>query len=164
MPHGFRAESAPPTSVERSESWRTNRRTNRGSARRAAYRIFLQRPVVAATIERQTPNMNTEGSVMSASADRNLLFGILALQMDFVSRDQLVAAMNAWVLAKHRPLADILAEQGALQADHRTLLDALVQAHLAQHGNDAEKSLAALSSLGAARKDLQGIADADLQA
>src|SRR5262249_40041689 len=32
------------------------------------------------------------------SADRNLLFGILALQLDFVSRDALVAAMNAWVL------------------------------------------------------------------
>ena len=30
--------------------------------------------------------------------DRNLLFGILALQMDFISREALVAAMNAWVL------------------------------------------------------------------
>ena len=27
--------------------------------------------------------------------DRNLLFGILALQNDFVTRDQLVEAMNA---------------------------------------------------------------------
>ena len=33
-------------------------------------------------------------------ADRNLLFGILALQMDFISRDALVAAMHAWVFAK----------------------------------------------------------------
>ena len=41
-------------------------------------------------------------------ADRNLLFGILALQMDFVTRDQLVAAMNAWVLDKTRPLGDLL--------------------------------------------------------
>jgi len=30
-----------------------------------------------------------------APADLNLLFGILALQIDFISRDQLVAAMNA---------------------------------------------------------------------
>jgi hypothetical protein len=36
------------------------------------------------------------------SADRNLLFGILALQMGFLSRDALVAAMNAWVLDKTR--------------------------------------------------------------
>jgi hypothetical protein len=29
-----------------------------------------------------------------AAADRNLLFGILALQMDFISRDALIAAMR----------------------------------------------------------------------
>ena len=58
--------------------------------------------------------------------DRNLLFGILALQMDFISREQLVAGMNAWVLAKEKPLGQILDEQNALSADHRTLLDALV--------------------------------------
>jgi hypothetical protein len=32
------------------------------------------------------------------AADRNLLFGVLALQMDFIDRDALVKAMNAWVL------------------------------------------------------------------
>ena len=39
------------------------------------------------------------------SADRNLLFGILAVQVRFVSRDALMEAMNAWLLdrskAKH---------------------------------------------------------------
>ena len=45
---------------------------------------------------------------MPAAADRNLLFGILALQMDFISRDQLVRAMNAWVLDKKKPLAALL--------------------------------------------------------
>jgi serine/threonine-protein kinase len=98
------------------------------------------------------------------SADRNLLFGILALQMDFVHKDALIAAMHAWVLAKHRPLGDILAEQCTLSPDHRQLLDALVQAHLAQHGDDAQKSLAALSSLGSARKELEQVGDADVQA
>jgi eukaryotic-like serine/threonine-protein kinase len=38
------------------------------------------------------------------TTDRNLLFGILALQMDFISRDQLIAAMNAWVLDKSKSL------------------------------------------------------------
>jgi hypothetical protein len=47
------------------------------------------------------------------SADRNLLFGVLALQMDFVSRETLIAAMNAWVLDKHKPLGPILHEQPA---------------------------------------------------
>ncbi len=40
--------------------------------------------------------------------DRNLLFGILALQNDFITRDQLVEAINAWVLAKQRPLGELL--------------------------------------------------------
>jgi len=34
------------------------------------------------------------------STDRNLLFGILALQMDFISRDALIKAMHTWVLDK----------------------------------------------------------------
>jgi serine/threonine-protein kinase len=99
-----------------------------------------------------------------AAADRNLLFGILALQMDFISRDALIAAMNAWVLDKAQPLGHILVEGAALRADNRDLLEALVQRHLEMHGHDAEKSLAALSSLGSARQDLAQIADADLHA
>jgi hypothetical protein len=31
-----------------------------------------------------------------STADQNLLFGIIALQMDFIGRDHLVAGMNAW--------------------------------------------------------------------
>ena len=38
------------------------------------------------------------------NTDRNLLFGILALQMDFVRRDALITAMHAWVLDKAKPL------------------------------------------------------------
>src|SRR5207302_1883684 len=44
----------------------------------------------------------------AACADRNLLFGVLALQMDFVTRDALVAAMNAWGLDTAMPLGHIL--------------------------------------------------------
>jgi serine/threonine-protein kinase len=97
-------------------------------------------------------------------SDRNLLFGILALQMDFVSRDALVAGMNAWVLDKARPLGRVLQDQGALAADARALLDALVQKHLQLHGGDAEKSLAALSSATPARQALEQVADPDVQA
>jgi serine/threonine protein kinase/lipopolysaccharide biosynthesis regulator YciM len=97
-------------------------------------------------------------------ADRNLLFGILALQMDFVTREALIQAMNAWVLDKTKPLGQILLEQGALQPDTLLLLDALVQKHLELHGQDTQHSLAALSSLGSVRKDLEQVADPDVQA
>src|SRR6516162_1500156 len=92
-------------------------------------------------------------------ADRNLLFGILALQMDFISRDALVSAMSAWVLAKEKPLGEILLAQGALRQDAHALLEALVAKHLEMHGHDAERSLAALSSLGSVREQLKQVAD-----
>ena len=47
-------------------------------------------------------------------AGRDLLFGLLALQNDFVSRDDLLAAFAAWVADKAKPLARILADRGAI--------------------------------------------------
>jgi serine/threonine protein kinase/formylglycine-generating enzyme required for sulfatase activity len=99
-----------------------------------------------------------------AHADRNLLFGILALQMDFIDKDALVRAMNAWALDKDRPLGQILVDQGALSQGRYALLDPLVEEHIRQHGNDPRQSLAALSSAGSARQDLGQVADPDLQA
>src|SRR6476661_6409090 len=92
-------------------------------------------------------------------ADRNLLFGILAVQMDFVTRDQLLAGMNAWVLDKGKPLGDILRAQGALAADDHALLEKLVAKHLAKHGNDPARSLAAVSPAGGVRDALARVAD-----
>jgi hypothetical protein len=46
------------------------------------------------------------------SADRNLVFGLLALQMDFVNREQLFDAMAAWMLEKQTPLGEILRRRG----------------------------------------------------
>src|SRR5262245_21257871 len=101
---------------------------------------------------------------MSQLADRNLLFGILALQNNFISRDQLLTAFNAWIADKKQRLDRMLLLHKALDADTCALLDALVAKHLAMHGNDPQQSLAALTPLGAAREELQNFADADVQA
>jgi WD40 repeat protein/serine/threonine protein kinase len=124
-----------------------------------------------------TPDTDSEdaGSVVSVhkpasqahfprSADRNLLFGILALQMDFISRDALIVCMHAWVLNKEKPLAQILVDQKALSLDRRAMLEPLVEEHVKQHGNDPEQSLAAISSISSLRQDLWQIPDQDLQA
>ena len=100
----------------------------------------------------------------SNAADLNLLFGILALQMDFITRDQLIAAMHAWVLDKKKLLSSLLDEHKALSPERNALLRALVQEHLKQHDNDPQKSLAAVSSVGSVKKDLEKIADPDVQA
>jgi serine/threonine protein kinase len=96
------------------------------------------------------------------SADRNLLFGILALQMDFITRDALIAAMHAWVLDKDKSLGQILAEQEHLNPQHLALLEPLVQAHIQAHQNDPQQSLAALSSVSSVRDELAAISDDQL--
>jgi serine/threonine-protein kinase len=92
----------------------------------------------------------------TVDADRNLIFGILALQMDFITRDALIAALNAWVLEKSRPLGRVLREQGALAREEHDLLDALVRKHLEKHRDDADESL---SSLGRTQGAPEGLAD-----
>ncbi|HVS39425.1 MAG TPA: hypothetical protein VMS17_27960, partial [Gemmataceae bacterium] len=100
----------------------------------------------------------------NANGHRNLLFGILALQMDFIQRDALIRALNAWVLDKTKSLGQILVEQQALGAETNALLEAVVQQHLKQHGDDAEKSLGSVRSLSSLREELEQIADPDVQA
>jgi len=98
------------------------------------------------------------------AAERNLLFGMLALQMDFIDRDALITGLQQWVFAKTRSLGEILHEQGRMSADRVRLLEALVQEHLHVHGDDPQRSLAAIALSRSVPSDLQSVVDADLQA
>lgn len=75
--------------------------------------------------------------------DRNLLVGVVALQMDFVSRDDLIAAINAWAIEKSRLLSDLLLQRGVINHEERQLLELMADRQLARHSDDIEKSLAA---------------------
>ena len=97
-------------------------------------------------------------------ADRNLLLGILAQQMDFVSRDALFAAMNAWIIRKETPLGALLVERGDLAKSRCNLLEALVDEHVRAHAGDPARSLQALSSVGSVADDLGRLSDPDLRA
>lgn len=97
-------------------------------------------------------------------SDRNLVFGIIAVQLNFVKRDALLAAMAAWILEKHRPIGDVLRQHGALTADRQQLLDSLVDEHLRDHQGDPEKSLVALSASLDLQRTLGALNDPDLQA
>lgn len=97
---------------------------------------------------------------MSESIDRNLLFGVLALQHDFVSREQLIAAVTFWLADKSRPLHTILREQQALAEDECVLLSALLAKQLEKHNGHMERSLAAaLVRAGSLSTDLQQLGD-----
>lgn len=90
----------------------------------------------------------------SASADRNLLFGVLAVQLDFVSRDQLLAAATRWAQDKDRPLAEVFVEQGALSRKDVELVEGVVQRHLERNNQDPRQSLESIEAFEAIRSTL----------
>ena len=100
----------------------------------------------------------------SADPDRNLLFGLLALQNGLIDQAKLVAAFQAWTLHKARPLAEHLVARGDLDADDRSAVEALVTRHLKKHGGSTEMSLAAIPAGPSTRRSLQRIADPEIDA
>jgi len=101
---------------------------------------------------------------VSQTADKNLLFGILALQVNFVSRDQLIAGMNAWVLEKSTLIGEIFVRQQWMTHDRCRLLEALVNEHVAKNDGDVEKTLQQLSSVDPyATQNLAQIKDSAVQ-
>ena len=101
------------------------------------------------------------------SADLNLLFAFLALQMNLIDRDQLLQVMSVWVNNKSQSLGDILLEKGFLTKERHGMLQMLVQEHLQQNDNDPEKSLMAVNavtmSLAAVREALGNVGDEDIE-
>ena len=98
------------------------------------------------------------------AADRNLLFGLLALQNGLMSQRQLVAAFQAWTLDKSKTLAAHLEARGDLTGSKRAILEALAEVHLEAHDGDATKSLAAVTPGKATCERLARIGDPDLDA
>src|SRR5260370_18132630 len=101
------------------------------------------------TIRRSCSLKLASAAMYQANADRNLLLAILAHQNAFVTRDDLLAGMQAWLYDKDASLAEILYNQGALDAPRRQLLEALVEQHVQQHGRDPARSLQAVNSSSA---------------
>ncbi|MGC4006298.1 MAG: serine/threonine-protein kinase [Pirellulales bacterium] len=101
---------------------------------------------------------------MGRSSDRNLLFGVLAVQMDFLTRAQLFEGMQAWINDKATSLAEHVVRLRHMRPEQRDVLDALVDAHVRQHDDDPQRSLAALSSAAPIRRALERLDDTDVQA
>jgi serine/threonine-protein kinase len=78
----------------------------------------------------------------SSSADRDRLFGWIALQTRLIDRTQLATATQASIDDRHQTLADHLSGRGDLDADARAAVETLVSHHLRQHGDRAEETLA----------------------
>src|SRR5437867_12888194 len=94
-------------------------------------------------------------------SDRNLLFGVLALQAELIDAGQFVEACTLWTARKNIPLAELLAERGWIDSADKSHIDYLVDRKLHKHGGDARASLVAAPD--AIKRSLAALDDLDIQ-
>ncbi len=93
--------------------------------------------------------------------DRNLLFGVLALQADLIDAPQFVEACTLWAARKDVPLAELLIERGWILPADREHVDYLLRRKLHKHGNDIRASLATVGD--DIKRSLAAVEDADIR-
>jgi serine/threonine protein kinase len=79
--------------------------------------------------------------------DRQLLFGVMALQADLIDHEQFVAVCTEWSVRKRTSLADLLVERGWITPADRDHLVYLLERRLQKYGGDARASLAVLAAV-----------------
>src|SRR5438552_1587500 len=99
---------------------------------------------------------------MSPVADRNLLFGLLALQMDLLTREQLLDGFQDWMWRKDTAIEDVLRARGALGVEDVEAVETLVRRRLARHGGDVQRSLAGLRVETPVEEALRRLGDAEV--
>ncbi|MFO0846781.1 MAG: serine/threonine-protein kinase, partial [Gemmataceae bacterium] len=91
-------------------------------------------------------------------ADRNLLFGVLALQADLIDPQQFIEACLLWTSRKDVAMADLLVERGWIVQADREHVEYLLRRKLDKHGGP-RASLAAIPD--DIKRSLAGLARAD---
>src|SRR5262249_7297640 len=101
-------------------------------------------------------------SSTSLNRDRNLLFGVLALQTGLLDSFQFTEACAAWAARRQATLADLLVERKWLTPIDRSLVNDLLDRAIERRGGDVRASLAAVAD-DAARHSLAAVANVDVQ-
>jgi serine/threonine-protein kinase len=96
------------------------------------------------------------------NTDRNLLFGVLAFQNEYINLSQLAAVCRAWSAEKDRPLAELLVERRWIDSHARVELDRLVDRKLARYGGDPRATLGAVADYSV-RDAIRDVDDADVR-
>jgi serine/threonine protein kinase/tetratricopeptide (TPR) repeat protein len=97
-----------------------------------------------------------------AAVDRNLLYGVLAVQLGFISRDQLIAATTRWVLDKEQPLAEVFIRQGMISRTESQVIDGVVDKQL-QNNSDPRVKLHELEAFDELRDTLKNLGDTEIR-
>src|SRR5437867_1873626 len=80
----------------------------------------------------------------SRGPDSDLLLGVMALQLNFISQPDLKRALGDWVADRARSLGQVLVDQSALTPHRHELLGQLVHEFLQQYDRDPAVGLTAL--------------------
>ncbi len=96
--------------------------------------------------------------------DRNLLFGILAVQLKGVSPAQLVETAAAWSTDPKVPLAQRLVEKGLLRERDRDLLERMVNEAVVANGGDPSVALQSFGGEEQIRRSFAGMGLSELNA
>jgi hypothetical protein len=119
-------------------------------------RLHIINELISITLMDCGPANAYAPSESNMSADRNLHFGMLALQNGVINQAQLVFGFQAWTLDMTRSRADQLKASGDLNAPRRGAREGLVEVHLEAQRGLVERSLAAVS---AGRSTPESLAD-----
>src|SRR5262249_6105501 len=96
--------------------------------------------------------------------ERDLLFGILAVQMGFISLEAFAEGVQARARDESRTLGQILAGRGVLSGRQQALLETMVREHLAKYGEDPTRSFAPFGAAGTMRGGRDRVGDGDRHA
>jgi serine/threonine-protein kinase len=94
--------------------------------------------------------------------DRNLLFGVLALQADLIDAARFAEACSAWSSHKGMSLADLLLERGWITAADREDVERLLARKLKKHRGDVRASLAEVTT-DHVRRSIASLEDTDIR-
>src|SRR5262249_53813173 len=93
--------------------------------------------------------------------DRNLLFGVLALQAELIDAVQFIEACLLWTTRKKECLADLLVGRGWIEPADKAHVEYLLGRKLQKHGGNAHASLATIPD--DVKRSLAALEDDDIQ-
>jgi hypothetical protein len=80
-------------------------------------------------------------SDLQAGRDRNLLFGVIAVRLAFVTPEDLAEVSRDWSENPSSDLGELLVSRGCISEETRALITPIVEAELNEHDGDAGATL-----------------------
>ena len=96
------------------------------------------------------------------NTDQNLLFGVLALQLEFIDVQQFAEVCCAWAAGKDKGVAELLVERGWISAADRDQVQRLLERKVQRRQGDVRQALSDLA--GPQLRDvMHGVGDAEVE-